>query len=64
MDKSYCIHLLKHHGCTNAPALAYSFHDLISEAFLVEIAAILPELLSLILQYFDIMDYVSSLYGQ
>jgi hypothetical protein len=40
-----------------APELAFSFHELGDEASL-------PDLRLLIQQYFDIVDYVVSLYGQ
>jgi hypothetical protein len=46
-----------------ATALVYSFHKLGNEASLVGIAAIFLELRLLIQQYFDIVDYVGSLYG-
>ena len=53
-----------HHVYTKALTLSYSFHELVDEASLVGIAAILPELRLLIQEYFDIVDYVGSLYGQ
>ena len=46
-----------------ATALDYSFHKLGNEASLVGVAAILLELRLLIQQYFDVVDYVGSLYG-
>ena len=68
MEKHYRAHLLSreynHHVYAKAPTRAYSFHELGDEASLVGIAAILPELCLLIQQYFDIVDYVGSLYGQ
>ena len=53
-----------HHVYAKASELEYSFNELGHESSLVGIAAILPELLFLIQQYFDIVDYVGSLYGQ
>ena len=53
-----------HHVYTKALTLSYSFHELVDEASLAGIAAILPELRLLIQQYFYIVDYVGSLYGQ
>jgi hypothetical protein len=68
MEKPYRAHILSseciHHLYAKAPSLTYSFHELGNEASLVEISAILPEWCLLIQQYFDIVDYVGSLYGQ
>jgi hypothetical protein len=67
LEKHYRALLLSskynHHVYTKAPAFIYSFHELGDEASLVGIAAILPELCLLIQQYFDIVDYIGSLYG-
>ena len=49
-----------HHVYTKALTLSYSFHELVDEASLVGIAAILPHLHLLIQQYFDITNYVGS----
>ena len=68
MENPYRAHLLSseynHHVYAKAPALGYSFHKLGDEASLMEIFTIIPELGLLFQQYFDIVVYVGSLYGQ
>jgi len=67
MEKHYRARLLSseynHHMYAKAPPLAYSFHELCDKAPLVGSSVILPELRLLIQQYFDIVDYVGSLYA-
>ena len=68
MEKSYRAYLpsSEHNRniYTKAPALTYSFHELGDEFSLVGITVILPELRLSIQQYFNIVDYVDSLYSQ
>lgn len=68
MEKPFRTHLLSkeynHNVYAKAPAHAYSFHELGDEACLLGMATNSSRIAFRIQQYFDIMDYVRSLYGQ
>ena len=68
MEMPLRAHLLSsernHNFSAKAHTLAYLFHELRDEVSLLGITVMLPELLLLCQQYFDIVDCVCSLWGR
>ena len=65
MEKPLRAHLLSsernHHFSAKAPTIAYLFHELGDEAYIVGITVMLQVMRLLFQQYFDIVDCVWSL---